>query len=823
MRKIIAIFCFLALGFIAVGCKKTVTTQGTTTGSNTPTTADSMDLAAVEKALNDLTVSAEVTNNFTLATTGVGNVTISWTSDNAAIAINGQNATVTQANQDVTVKLTATATKNLATDSKEFTVVVKALEAIDTLTVAGVYASTPGTDAKLLVKGIVSGFVQGVYNNAPSPQGIYLTDATGTIYYYGYEIAGDVAVGDEIIIEANYVLSFPDATTGYTGSHQLSTGTLKQKISSGNAIPKEGVITGKTIKEVADTPINAQNNISPNTYIFAEASIDKYETATYVTYSIKDSSGGSLGLYGAGTRTKEYGYPEFAWLDEYVGKKADIMYTINGTNSGKTKWRGNVLDVSNVKEGGGDQEPQVKTIAETIALPDDTLVSVSGAVIEVISSGTNINGFVISDTTGTLYVFGNKKNPEVLKGQYVTVTAPKTTNFGNPQLKLNDKTDVVVDSSKGTENTYAPGLLEESTVAEIANTPNSTILNGKIIKLEGTYVHAQYPTITNGDNTLNVYSSDAYSGYAALNGKNCEIVVVVYNYHSQYGWRLILLSLTEKALTPDQIAVNAALDAVVNPFSANYSSAISDIALPASTDDTVTFAYTSTSSLVTIANGKVSIALPASGIETVEVVLTATKNDTTATKTFEFTVGTAVGAPVIINEVYGGGGNSGAKYKNDFIELYNTTDNDIDVSGWQIQYASKTGSFNPGESKYPDNVVFPANTIIKAKGYLLIQLAAGTGGTDNLPTPDIIGEIVMSGKEFKIALVNSSTKISSATDPSVVDFVGLGTANEFEGEVGPAIDNTTSASRTDFVDTDNNKNDFKKGDPTPTNSKGETA
>ena len=36
---------------------------------------------------------------------------------------------------------------------------------------------------------------------------------------------------------------------------------------------------------------------------------------------------------------------------------------------------------------------------------------------------------------------------------------------------------------------------------------------------------------------------------------------------------------------------------------------------------------------------------------------------------------------VVISEVYGGGGNSGAKYKNDFIELYNPTNNDIDLTG----------------------------------------------------------------------------------------------------------------------------------------------
>ncbi|MCL1841495.1 MAG: lamin tail domain-containing protein, partial [Propionibacteriaceae bacterium] len=41
---------------------------------------------------------------------------------------------------------------------------------------------------------------------------------------------------------------------------------------------------------------------------------------------------------------------------------------------------------------------------------------------------------------------------------------------------------------------------------------------------------------------------------------------------------------------------------------------------------------------------------------------------------------------VIINEVYGGGGNSGAAFNQDFIELYNPTDAAIDLSGWSLQY-----------------------------------------------------------------------------------------------------------------------------------------
>ena len=47
---------------------------------------------------------------------------------------------------------------------------------------------------------------------------------------------------------------------------------------------------------------------------------------------------------------------------------------------------------------------------------------------------------------------------------------------------------------------------------------------------------------------------------------------------------------------------------------------------------------------------------------------------------------------VVINEVYCGGGNSGAVYKADFIKLYNNSNQSVDLSGWSVQYAASTGT-----------------------------------------------------------------------------------------------------------------------------------
>jgi predicted extracellular nuclease len=173
---------------------------------------------------------------------------------------------------------------------------------------------------------------------------------------------------------------------------------------------------------------------------------------------------------------------------------------------------------------------------------------------------------------------------------------------------------------------------------------------------------------------------------------------------------------------------------------------------------------------------------------------------------------------IVISEVYGGGGNSGATLTNDFIELYNRGTNPVPVTGWTVRYASSGGS------TWQQTEL--SGTIEPGENYL-VQEAAGSGGTLDLPDPDAEGSIAMSATAGKVALVRSTVPCTGTTCPGVdvVDFVGYGTAaNAFEG-AGPApgLSNTESASRKlgGATDTDNNNLDFTRGAPNPRNSEGE--
>ncbi|QBE62508.1 ExeM/NucH family extracellular endonuclease [Pseudoduganella lutea] len=169
---------------------------------------------------------------------------------------------------------------------------------------------------------------------------------------------------------------------------------------------------------------------------------------------------------------------------------------------------------------------------------------------------------------------------------------------------------------------------------------------------------------------------------------------------------------------------------------------------------------------------------------------------------------------IVISQVYGGGGNSGATLKSDFIELFNRSDAAVTLSDWSVQYASAGG----GTWQVTR---LPAVTIAPGK-YYLVQQATGTGGSVALE-PDTTGTIAMSGSGGKVALVSSITALAGATPSggALVDLVGWGSAGHFEG-AAPAggTGNATAVLRNEAgcIDTDNNGADFTVATPAPRNA-----
>src|SRR4051794_620166 len=161
---------------------------------------------------------------------------------------------------------------------------------------------------------------------------------------------------------------------------------------------------------------------------------------------------------------------------------------------------------------------------------------------------------------------------------------------------------------------------------------------------------------------------------------------------------------------------------------------------------------------------------------------------------------------IVISQVYGGGGNSGATFTNDFVELFNRGDQAVDLTGWTVQYASAAGTFPAsGGSVTLSGSVEPGH-------HYLVQEAAGSGGTTALPKPDAAGGAAMSGTDGKVRVLTPGGDVR--------DLVGYGSATQSETAPAPRLSNTTADARAanGCTDTDDNATDFTAGPPQPRNT-----
>jgi len=177
------------------------------------------------------------------------------------------------------------------------------------------------------------------------------------------------------------------------------------------------------------------------------------------------------------------------------------------------------------------------------------------------------------------------------------------------------------------------------------------------------------------------------------------------------------------------------------------------------------------------------------------------------------------GTGLVISEVYGAGGNSGALYNADFVELRNPTSAPIDLTGKYIAYRSASGT--PGAAPFALAGSVPAN------GTWLVQMSTtGTTGAA-LPTPNQVAApaFSMAAAGGQVLLQTSSTSLavsgnvagSTGTNAGLIDMVGASGSTTYETAAAGTATATSSLNRTAAgADTDNNSADFALAAPSPT-------
>jgi predicted extracellular nuclease len=164
---------------------------------------------------------------------------------------------------------------------------------------------------------------------------------------------------------------------------------------------------------------------------------------------------------------------------------------------------------------------------------------------------------------------------------------------------------------------------------------------------------------------------------------------------------------------------------------------------------------------------------------------------------------------VVVSQVYGGGGNRGARFTHDFVELFHRGSHPVSLDGWSVQYASAAGS---------SWRVTPLSGTLQPGQYYLVRQAQGAGGSQPLPPPDATGGTAMSASNGKVALVDTTTALAGTCPlADAVDLVGYGgDASCFEGGgPTPTLSNPVAALRLDggCRDTGDNAADFTTVNP----------
>lgn len=178
-----------------------------------------------------------------------------------------------------------------------------------------------------------------------------------------------------------------------------------------------------------------------------------------------------------------------------------------------------------------------------------------------------------------------------------------------------------------------------------------------------------------------------------------------------------------------------------------------------------------------------------------------------------------------ISQIYMRGGEAGATFQNDYVELFNRGQTDVDVSGWSLNISNFAGT-PPNIQISSTNIKFfsSPNLIMRPGGHLLIKFGGGSNGQPitapdiNLspfPLSDVGGQIILLPKDQTLPF--HYCPAAPDLTGTVVDYVGYGTAICYEGTVAPVPPPDKALLRVAGGCIDNNDNlaDFQLATPDP--------
>ena len=179
-----------------------------------------------------------------------------------------------------------------------------------------------------------------------------------------------------------------------------------------------------------------------------------------------------------------------------------------------------------------------------------------------------------------------------------------------------------------------------------------------------------------------------------------------------------------------------------------------------------------------------------------------------------------------ISQIYSRGGEAGATFQNDYIELFNRGQTNVDINGWSLNISNFSG-VPPNIQISSSAIRFfnPAGIILTPGSHFLIKFGAtGSNGQPIINADINLGPVPISDTGSQIALLGKDKTLAFGFCPAapdltgtVVDYVGYGIAICAEGTVTLAPPPNKALMRAGNGCTDNNDNleDFSFATPNP--------
>ena len=166
---------------------------------------------------------------------------------------------------------------------------------------------------------------------------------------------------------------------------------------------------------------------------------------------------------------------------------------------------------------------------------------------------------------------------------------------------------------------------------------------------------------------------------------------------------------------------------------------------------------------------------------------------------------------LVVNEVQLDSIDGNGGYNDDWVEIYNPTASSVSLTGWSLQKQSQASTSAISKINLSGE--------IPAYGYFLVVRTLAT--TSLLELADITSSSLALADNNVVYLVNDNINIESKNDENIIDFVGMGSAENFEGSEAAFNPNDADSivRLPDGEDTNDNMADFvKAGTSTPQNS-----